>query len=80
MKKHGVDLDDERQRGVGDVGQRRDCDGVAQDDHEVVEQQLVRRPLLVVEEHVEEVVDEISDGERYEDVDGRVETSDHVAA
>lgn len=78
MEKHGVDLDDEGQRRVGDVRLSGHCDGVAEDDHEMVHQQFVGRPLLVVDEHVEEVIDKISDGERDEDVNGRVETADHV--
>ena len=45
-----------------------------------MQQQLVRRTLLVIDEHVQEVVDEVADGEGDEDVDGGVETADHVSA
>ena len=80
MQKDGVDLDDEGEGGVGHVRHGRDCDAVAQDHHEVVQQQLIRRPLLVVDEHVEEVVDEVTHGEGDEDVDGVVKAVDHVCA
>lgn len=79
VQKDGVDLDDERKCGVGDVGLVGYRDRVAQYDHEVVQQQLVRRTLLVVDEHVQKVVDEVADGEGDEDVDGRVEAADHVS-
>jgi len=80
VQKDRIDLDDEREGGVGDVRPRRHRDGVAEDDHEVVQQKLVCRPFLVIDEHVEEVVDEVADGERDENVDGRVEAADHVVA
>ena len=78
MQKDRVNLNDEGQGGVRHVRLGRDGDGVAQDHHEVVQQQLVRRSLLVVDEHVKKVVDEVAHGEGDEDVDGVVEALNHV--
>ena len=34
----------------------------------------------MINEHIKEIVDEVSDGERDEDVNGRVEAADHVVS
>ncbi len=68
VQEHRVDLHHEGQGGVRHVLSGRHSNGEAENDEEVVDEQLVGRALAVVEQHVQGVVDEVADGEGDEGV------------
>ena len=81
VEEDGVDLDDEGEGGEGEEGARVRAHAEAGDGADVVDQQLVGVLLtvpLVVEVHVEEVVDEVAHAEGDEHVGGAVEGEGHV--
>jgi len=64
-----VDLDHQGDGGVGHVGLVDGGNPEAGDDRQVVDQHLLGRPLVPgVEEHVKEVVEEVSDGKAHKGV------------
>ena len=79
----GVDLNDEGEGGEGEEGAGVRADAEAGDGADVVDEQLVSVLLtvpLVVEVHVEKVVDEVAQAEGDEHVGGVVEGEGHVGA
>ena len=80
VKEHRVHLHHEGEGRVGHVLPAGGGYGEAEDDQEVVDEQLVRGAFPMVEQHVQGVVDEISDGEGDEGVGGGVEGVDQVLA
>ena len=59
MEKDGVDLNDEGERCVRQIHSGVGGNPEARYDAGLVQQQLIRAPLRVVQEHVKEVVNEI---------------------
>ena len=58
-----VDLHHEGEGSVSHVLPAHDTDSKAENNKEVVDEQLVGRPLPVVDQHVQRIVDEVSDRE-----------------
>ena len=83
MQEDGVDLDKEGEGGEGKEGAGVRDNAEAGDGADVVDDHLLGVPLtvpLVVEVHVEKVVDEVAQAEGDEHVGGVVEGEGHVGA
>ena len=78
VQEDGVDLDYQGESSVRDVLLTGDSQTVAEDDTEVMDQQLVGAPLPVVDQHVQGVVQEVADGETDENVTRVRELSNQV--
>ena len=78
VQEDGVDLHYQGESSVRDVLLTGDSQTVAEDDTEVMDQQLVGAPLPVVDHHVQSVVQEVSNGEADEDMAGVGERSNQI--
>ena len=78
VQEDGVNLHNQGESPVGDVLLTGDCEAVAEDHTEVMDQKLVAAPLPMVDHHVQGVVEEVPDGEADEDMAGVGEGPDQV--
>ena len=68
MQENRVDLDDERQSAVGNELSTSDCQGVAEDNHKVMDKELICAAFSMIEKHIECIVEKVSNGETDESV------------
>ena len=80
VEEDGVYLDNQGESPVSDELVTGDREAVAEDHTEVMDQQLVGASLPVVDDHVQSVVEEVSDGEADEDMTGVGELPNQIVS